>query len=231
MGNQEAVSALINALHDEDLFVHWSTAQALGKIAGSEVLHHIWEIQLKTPSQNKSNAISKIQERCKFYNYKVCDSVLNEETNNADPLTGFINTLNQTLKNMSEKSPVQMNFHAPITGSNVAGNVEGNNINTQNNYTSTQDIANLKTVLQQLLEKMEQDKPTVIDAQPIVNQAVESHPVLKNRQAIEQVIKNNPMLKVRLQRVMTAVGIETIKILFAPAGIPIEAIRAWNEPS
>jgi hypothetical protein len=95
---------------------------------------------------------------------------------------------------------------------------------------STEDIAKLETVLEQLLEKMEQDKPTVIDAQPIVAQAVESHPVLKNRQVIEQVIKNNPTLKVRLQRAVTAAGIETIKILFAPAGIPIEAIRAWNQP-
>ncbi len=77
---------------------------------------------------------------------------------------------------------------------------------------------------------MEQDKPTVIDAQPIVAQAVESHPVLKNRQAIEQVIKNNPMLKVRFQRAVTAAGIETVKVLFAPAGIPIEAFKAWNEP-
>ncbi len=194
-------------------------------------MHHIWKLQLKTPSWDKSDAISKIQERCKFYNHEIYYSVLNEETNNADPLTNSINTLNERIKIMSEKPPVQMNFHAPITGSNVAGNVEGDNINTQNNYASTEDIAKLETVLEQLLEKMEQDKPTVIDAQPIVAQAVESHPVLKNRQAIEQVIKNNPMLKVRLQRAVTAAGIETVKILFAPAGIAIEAIRAWNEPS
>ncbi|MEH2128935.1 HEAT repeat domain-containing protein [Nostoc sp.] len=231
IGNQEAVSALINALQDEDSDVRMIAAFALGEIAGSEVLHYIWELQLKTPSEDKSDAISKIQDRCKFYNHEVCYSVLNEETNNAELSTSFPNTFNQTFIIMSKtrKNDFTGATFSNITGS-VTGNIQGDNIGTQNNYPSTQDIANLETVLEQLLEKMEQDKPTVIDAQPIVAQAVESHPVLKNRQAIEQVIKNNPTLKVRLQRAVTAAGIETIKILFAPAGIPIEAIRAWNEP-
>ncbi|MEH1832883.1 MAG: HEAT repeat domain-containing protein [Nostoc sp.] len=232
IGNEAAVSALINALQHEDYSVSWRAAQALGKIASSEVLHHIWKLQLKTPSQDKSDAISKIQERCKFYNHEICDSVLNEETNNADPLTSVLSKLDKTLITMSEtpKNDFTGATFGNIVGS-VTGNIEGNNIGTQNNYASTEDIADLKTVLEQLLEKIEQDKPTVIDAQPIVAQAVESHPVLKNRQAIEQVIKNNPTLKVRLQRAVTAAGIETVKVLFAPAGIAIEAIRAWNEPS
>ncbi|MEH1849289.1 MAG: HEAT repeat domain-containing protein, partial [Nostoc sp.] len=232
IGNEAAVSALIKALQDEDFFVRWRAAEALGKIAGSEVLHYIWELQLKTPSGDKSNVISKIQERCKFYNHEIFYSVLNEEINNTDPLTNSINTLNKTLIIMSEtpKNDFTGATFGNITGS-ITGNIESDNINTQNNYASTKDIVNLETVLEQLLEKMEQDKPTVINAQPIVAQAVESHPVLKNRQAIEQVIKNNPTLKVRLQRAVIAAGIETVKILFAPAGIPIEAIRAWNEPS
>ncbi|MEH1932765.1 MAG: HEAT repeat domain-containing protein [Nostoc sp.] len=231
IGNEAAVSALINALQDEDSDVRRSAAYALGKIAGSEVLRQIWELQLKTPSQDKSDAISKIQERCKFYNHEICYSVLNEETNNADPLISVISKLDKTLITMSEtpKNDFTGATFGNITGS-VTGNIQGDNIGTQKNYGSTKDIADLETVLQQLLEKMEQDKPTVIDAQPIVAQAVESHPVLKNRQAIEQVIKNNPTLKVRLQRAVTAAGIETVKVLFAPAGIPIEAIRAWNEP-
>ncbi|MBN3927041.1 MAG: HEAT repeat domain-containing protein [Nostoc sp. NMS4] len=232
IGNQEVIPALIKALQDENSVVRKSTAIALGKIAGSEVLCQMWELQLKTPSSDKSDAISKIQERCKFYNHEVCYSVLNEETNNADTLTSVLSKLDKTLITMSKtpKNDFTGATFGNITGS-VTGNIQGDNIGTQNNYASTKDIANLETVLEQLLENMEQDKPTVIDAQPIVAQAVESHPVLKNRQAIEQVIKNNPTLKVRLQRAVTAVGIETVKVLFAPAGIAIEAIRAWNEPS
>ncbi|MEH2077195.1 MAG: HEAT repeat domain-containing protein, partial [Nostoc sp.] len=232
IGNQEAVSALIKALQHEDSSVRRCAAEALVEIADSEILHYMWELQLKTPSWDKSDAISKIQERCKFYNHEIFYSVLNEETNNADPLTRSLNTLNQTLITMSKtpKNDFTGATFGNITGS-ITGNIQGDNIGTQNNYASTKNIANLETVLEQLLEKMEQDKPTVIDAQAIVAQAVESHPVLKNRQAIEQVMKNNPTLTVRLQRTMIAAGIEIIKIVFAPAGIAIEAIRAWNEPS
>ncbi|OCQ98440.1 hypothetical protein BCD64_14220 [Nostoc sp. MBR 210] len=228
IGNEAAVNVLIMDLQHEYCDVCNSAADALGKIAGSEVLHYIWELQLKTPSQGTSNAIAQIQERCKFYNHTIFYDVLDvdEETNNADHLTSSLNTLNQTLKSMSEKPPVQMNFHAPINNSSVAGNVEGDIIGTQNNYPATPELA---TVLEQLLAKIEQDKPTVIDAQPIVAKVVESHPVLKDKQAVEQVMKTYPPLKVRLRKAVTAAGIETVKILFAPAGIPIEAIRAWNE--
>ncbi|MEH2422139.1 MAG: HEAT repeat domain-containing protein [Nostoc sp.] len=231
IGNEAAVSALIGALQDEDYYVRRSAAEALKKIAGSEVLHNIWELQLETPSLEKRDIISTIQERCKFYNHEIFYSALNEKINNADPLTSSLNTLNQILKFMSEtpKNDFTGATFGNITGS-ITGNIQGDNIGTQNNYASTKDIADLETVLHQLLEKMEQDKPTVINAQPIVAQAVESHPILKDRQVIEQVIKNNPTLKVRLQRAVTAAGIETIKILFAPAGIPIEAIRAWYQP-
>ncbi|MEH2462172.1 hypothetical protein [Nostoc sp.] len=80
-----------------------------------------------------------------------------------------------------------------------------------------------------MLEQIEQTKPTPTEARLIVDQAVEKHPLLKDRQIIEQAIKRYPPLKIRLQRTVTAVGIETVKILFAPAGIAIEAIKAWNE--
>ncbi|MBU7586901.1 MAG: HEAT repeat domain-containing protein [Nostoc sp. TH1S01] len=227
IGNEAAVNPLIAALQDEDSDVRWSAAEALGKIAGSEILHHIWELQLKTPSQDKSNAISQIQERCKFYNHTIFYDVLDKETNNADPLTSYLNTLNQTLKIMSETPKYDFSNATfnNLTGS-VTGNIQGDNIGTQNNYPATPELA---TVLEQLLTKIEQDKPTVIDAQPIVAEVVESYPVLKDKQAVEQVMKTYPPLKVRLRKAVTAAGIETVKILFAPAGIPIEAIRAWNE--
>jgi hypothetical protein len=33
-----------------------------------------------------------------------------------------------------------------------------------------------------------------------------------------------------LRRVATAVGIETVKVIFAPAGILIEGVKAWTQP-
>ncbi|GBE93623.1 NACHT domain-containing protein [Nostoc cycadae] len=227
IGNEAAVNPLIAALQNEHFFVRMSAAEMLGKIASSDILHHIWELQLKTPAWYKSDAIDQIQQRCKFYNHEIFHSVLDEETNNADPLTSSLNTLNQTLKTMSETPKYDFSNATfnNLTGS-VTGNIQGDNIGTQNNYSATPELA---TVLEQLLTKIEKDKPTVIDAQPIVAEIVEIHPVLKDKQAVEQVMKTYPPLKVRLRKAVTAAGIETVKILFAPAGIPIEAIRAWNE--
>ncbi len=167
-----------------------------------------------------------IQLRCRYYNHTIAISIPHEEENLSDPLLDKINKI------MSEKPKVQMNFNAPITitGSSIAGSVEGDSIGTQNNSPSTENIAEVEKVLQQLLEQIEQTKPTPIEAQRIVDQAVEKHPILKDGQIVEQAIKRYPPLNVRLRRVVTAAGIETVKVLFAPAGILTEAIEAWIQP-
>jgi len=195
------------------------------------LLPRIWELLLTNKAYYTKKSILRIQERCKFYNHKLFYSHLDEEENNNYTLTDTLIELNQYIKIMSEtpKNDFSGATFNNIVGS-VTGNIQGDNIGAQNNYPLTQDITKLETVLQQLLEKIEQTKPTVIDAQLIVAQAVDSHPILKDRQAIEKAIESYPNLKVRLRKVITAAGIETVKVLFAPAGIAIEAIRAWNQP-
>ncbi len=69
IGNEAAVSALVQALNDEDDTVRWSAARALGTIASSELLPHLSELLQKTGKSNLFNALSAIQERCKYYNY------------------------------------------------------------------------------------------------------------------------------------------------------------------
>ncbi|BAZ47776.1 HEAT domain protein repeat-containing protein [Nostoc sp. NIES-4103] len=215
----------------KDLSIHLnSKISSNNDLIKCELLYQIWEVLLTLMPElatNQKDMILVIQKLCKFYNYAIFSSPPSEEEKQSDPLLDTLNRLNQT---MSETPKVQMNFYASINSSNVAGNVEGDNINTQNNYPTIQNIAEVEKVLQQLLEQIEQTKPTPIQAQLIVDQAVEKHPVLKDAQIIEQAIKRYPPLKVRLQRVIIAAGIETVKVLFAPAGIVIEAIRAWTEP-
>ncbi|MBX9257058.1 HEAT repeat domain-containing protein [Desmonostoc muscorum CCALA 125] len=221
-----AVAELLPALKDEDSYMRKDAAYALGKIAHFQILPNLIELLKETEETYLLDTITAIQKRCNFYNYTIATSP-HEEEKQSDPLLVTLNKLNQT---MSENPKVQMNFNAPITGSSVAGNVEGDSIVTQNNNSTIQNIAEVEKLLQQLLEQIEQTKPTPIKAQLIIDQAVEKHPVLKDGQMIEQAIKHYPPLKIRLQRVMTAVGIETVKIIFAPAGIAIEAIRAWTQP-
>ncbi|MFK0731963.1 MAG: HEAT repeat domain-containing protein, partial [Gloeotrichia echinulata HAB0833] len=227
IGNERAVDALINALQDADYEVRWRAAEALEKIAEAKNLAQIWELLLNGITDNH-NIILNIQERCKFYNYDITQTPPIEE-NKSHPLMKPLNELNKHFKTMSDQPKIDLSgatFHN-ITGS-VTGNIEGDNIGTQNNY-SPAAIAEVEKLLEQLLAQIEQNKPTPIEAQPIVAQAVESHAILKNKQAIEQVIQSHPTLKIRLKRAVTAAGIETVKVLFAPAGIFIETIRAWND--
>ncbi|WYL93798.1 MAG: HEAT repeat domain-containing protein [Gloeotrichia echinulata IR180] len=227
IGNEGAVHELINALQDADVFVCMSAESALKKIAEAKNLAQIWKLLLNGITDNH-NIILNIQERCKFYNYDITQTPPIEE-NKSHPLIKPLNELTEHFKTMSDQPKIDLSgatFHN-ITGS-VTGNIEGDNIGTQHNY-SQADIAELEKLLEQLLAQIEQNKPTPIEAQPIVAQAVESHPILKNKQAIEQVIQSHPTLKIRLKRAVTAAGIETVKVLFAPAGIVIETIRAWND--
>ncbi|MBD2500700.1 HEAT repeat domain-containing protein [Anabaena azotica] len=195
-----------------------------------ELLPKLYEFLLTSENRTYTliTVISAIQQRCGYYNYAIATSSLAVNQNSPDTL---LDVVNKIYKNMSENPKVQMNFHAPITNSSVvAGNVEGDSIGNQYNSPATDKIAEVEKLLQQLLEQIEQTKPTPTEAQIIVNQAVEKHPVLKDQHNIEQAIKRYPPLKVRLQRVVTAVGIETVKVIFAPAGIVIEGIRALIEP-
>ncbi|HYW20536.1 MAG TPA: HEAT repeat domain-containing protein [Nodularia sp. (in: cyanobacteria)] len=224
---------LLRYLDDENAHVAGQTSFVLEQKGISELLTHLNELLLKLENRSYANispsileVISSIQKRCEFYNLLIFNSPPPEEENQSNPLLDTLNKLNTT---MSETPKVQMNFHAPITGSSVAGSVEGDSIGTQNNYRTAESTAEIETVIQKLLEQIEQNKPTPVEAELIVNQAVDNYPVLRDKQVIEQAIENNQNLKIRLRRVVTAVGIETVKIIFAPAGILIEGVKAWTE--
>lgn len=224
---------LLTYLDDENGHVAGHTAYVLEQKGIPELLTNLTELLLKLEnriyakiSPNILEVISAIQKRCEFYNHQIFNSPPPEEENQSNLLVDTLNKLNTT---MSENPKVQMNFHAPITGSSVAGSVEGDSIGTQNNYPTAQNIAEIETVIQKLLEQIEQNKPTPVEAELMVNQAVDNHPVLRDKQAIEQAIENNQNLKIRLRRVVTAVGVETVKVIFAPAGILIEGVKAWTK--
>ena len=69
IGSEAAVSALLQALNYEDSAVRRSAAGALGKIASSKLLPHLFELIRTTGKSNLFNIIAAIQERCKYYNY------------------------------------------------------------------------------------------------------------------------------------------------------------------
>jgi hypothetical protein len=98
------------------------------------------------------------------------------------------------------------------------------------NYAPDQNLAEAAIQIKELLDHLEHAYPTTVEAQHYVEMKVQSHPVLKNSQAIELAIKNDPTLRDRLRAAFNAGLLEAVKVIFAPAGIPIEMVRAWLNP-
>ncbi|MGL5034808.1 MAG: HEAT repeat domain-containing protein, partial [Microcystaceae cyanobacterium] len=105
---------------------------------------------------------------------------------------------------MSESPKVQMTFNAPITG--FAANVEGDMIVNPAPKTPAETAAEIQDLLDQLAK---------------------SNPL--SSQSIQQEIQQNADFKSKLTKILTAGSIETVKIIFAPLGIPIEMLKVWLE--
>jgi hypothetical protein len=106
---------------------------------------------------------------------------------------------------MSNTPKVQMNFHGPV--SSVAGNVEGDLVFNADSKTPAVAAAEI----QELLSQLQQSNPVNLEA------------------AIQKEIEQNPTFKARFYSAFKEASLETVKVLFAPLGIGIEAVRGWLE--
>jgi len=87
IGSDSAISELVKALDHEDSSVRWRVIDALANIASYELLPNLLERLKIAEETNLLNTISAIQNRCKFYNYKIAISPPPQEGNNAESLT------------------------------------------------------------------------------------------------------------------------------------------------
>ncbi|MGB7444522.1 MAG: pentapeptide repeat-containing protein [Coleofasciculaceae cyanobacterium] len=94
----------------------------------------------------------------------------------------------------------------------------GGNIN---NYPAEQkqNLADAAAEIQQLLQQLEQTYPDATEFEKQSALAI----------TLQQEIKQNPTFKARLKNALKEGGIEALKVLFAPIGIPIEMVRGWIE--
>lgn len=113
------------------------------------------------------------------------------------------------VETMANKDKIIQNFHAQV--GNVAGVNEGIQQATQHNYAPEikQNLAESAKEIQDLLSQLQKNNPT--DIQTVVKQR----------------IKTDPTFRQRLQNALKEGGVETLKVLFAPIGIPIEIVRGW----
>jgi hypothetical protein len=97
---------------------------------------------------------------------------------------------------------------------NFADTVQGDQKAVQHNYATPQNLAESAQEIQQLLSQLAQTYPTNTEAEKEIFLA-----------QVDAEIKKNS----RLRNTLIAGGIELIKILCPPLGIPIEMGRKWLE--
>ncbi len=218
----QAVPALIQALNHQDSSVHWSAASALGEIGDSEILSRMWKLQL-TGVDDAKNAISKIQERYKFYNHEIFHSPPVEKENITNPLMDN-RSIHITTKTIMMQQPNNLNFGgASIGGVNVNSTVDGHQIGTQHNYAPEhkQNLVEAAKEIQQLLDHLSVTYPTTTESQ---KQAVVN-------QAIARIKRDNPTTWQRLRSATEAALFETFKeVLDNPfVNIMVAAVQGYRD--
>jgi len=68
--SEAAIPGLLWLVH-QDSKARWKAAGALEKLGSAATITNLWQLHLRQPERHLKNAISAIQERCKFYNYEI----------------------------------------------------------------------------------------------------------------------------------------------------------------
>jgi|GEM_PF-6773059 len=87
--------------------------------------------------------------------------------------------------------------------------------------TTIQDIIQRKDIFDHIINK------NLVAAQKAVKDRLPA--LLKNQQAIELAVSNNPKLTDRFKSAIKAVGIEKVRSIFTLADIPIEGFNQWDK--
>ena len=89
MGSVEAIPALLESLEDPDFLIRERAVEELGKLSSPPLLVTLWQTRLKHPTgEDLRDAIASIQSRCKFYNYEIFQSRLEEDKAEISPSVG-----------------------------------------------------------------------------------------------------------------------------------------------
>ncbi len=129
------------------------------------------------------------------------------------------NIMSQARKKVSKFNNSNAQFGGGLVdGDTVHAQQIGGNIN---NYPpeQRQSLAGAVAEIQQLLQQLEQSYPNATKFEKQSALAV----------TLQQEIKQNRTFRAKLKNALKEGGIEALKVLFAPIGIPIEMVRGWIE--
>jgi HEAT repeat protein len=213
-GSNRVIDSLIQALKSGSIGHRRSALEAFKKLTKfnlnlSQQLPHL--VQLTSPNEEALSVITAIQDRCKYYNYNIAQTPLQEENNNDKVL-----------------SKPQGNI---INVTEINNNFSGANFGAAN-------IANLGGTVneQKIVQKTEVPKQSLAEAtkevQDLLNQLAKTNPSEATiADTIQQEINRNPTLKARLVNALKAGGIEALKTIFNNPfiSIPVETVKGFLE--
>lgn len=211
--SEQILPTLLDALNDQELAIRRYAAFAIRDLGSYLHLGNLWQQEWRNPLEAIGTAIAAIQSRCGFYNYEITQARPPELPDASDSiqkesLQGIVNVTNN-------------NFSFDQRGSTIGVNVanEGSNIKfiqhaKQSINISEQDLAEAAQKIQSLLNQLAQTYPPTNEPQQqtLIQKFIER-------------IESTP----ELIKVVLAGGIEGLKILCPPAGIPVEMARRLYE--
>lgn len=131
----------------------------------------------------------------------------------------------------------KFNFNKEVGSVNTGDTkIEGDQIGIQHNKVSEKPLAESAKEIQDLLNQFSQTYPNITEAkqQDFVDnwqQTIETYPITAEVDKENFVVKFNEKVRTnaRIREVLLSGGIELIKILCPPLGIPIEMGKRWLE--
>ncbi|MGM3305065.1 HEAT repeat domain-containing protein [Anabaena sp. WFMT] len=211
--SEKAASRLLDMVRDTDFEVALSATESLKNMPfpiTAKYLPDLINLIPTSPNGFVLDAVILIQSRCQFYNYEIAKfsqtDILKIEN---------FNSSKQVLTIVTDKQPI-INFNQPNATVGVNYAAENSNIKFQQNVTnvSQQDLAVAAPKMQVLLNQLVQTYPITTEPQ----KQTFTHKFL-------ELIESTP----DLIKVLLAGGIEWLKILLPPTGIPIEMSRRLYE--
>ena len=145
----------------------------------------------------------------------LCQALDSED--NLDVASEIMDAIIILSKNLTSLSTMSETPKYDLRGANIgnfAETVQGDQKVIQHNYATPQNLAEAAQEIQQLLAQLSQTYPTHTEAEKQIFAT-----------QVDEEIKTNS----RLRSILIAGGIELIKLLCPPLGIPIEIGRKWLE--
>ncbi len=124
-------------------------------------LPHLLTLIPTEASQEALSVITTIQARCKYYNYDIAQTPLQETENNTDPVEYTLNELTKAVKKMSDAPKYD------LRGAKVDKLIDNIGVYNENNFApeQKQNLADAAKEIQDLLDQLAKTYPSATEAE------------------------------------------------------------------